>query len=190
MAKTPFKYLPIAGILILLCIIGYFFIATGYRGDNNSGQNKALPEEGLTVENPHCSQEDTEKGTRFELDADKGTYSQDKQRVKLDNFRLKIKPLNGAAMEIKGEKADYDIGAKVIRLSGNLQGYGSDDYSIFAEELIFSYDEKDEGVLKTDEPVRVAGRFFSISGKGLVYNTEKEDLDLLSDVKTLIEKGR
>lgn len=185
MVRNPLKYLPLAGIIILFMAIGYFLIKAGYKGGNNAVLNEVLPEAGLTIKNFHSSQDDPDEGTSFVLDADEGTYSQDKQRVMLNNFRLKLELSNSASMEIKGNRADYDTNSKVINLSGNLQGNSSDGFKIFTEHL--TYKQK-EGVLKTDEPVRITGPFFSMTGKGLLCYPEKEQFEIISDVTTLIEQ--
>ena len=186
MVKTSLKYLPLAGIIILLAVTGYFLVKKGYKGIDNAVLNEVLPDAGLTIKNFHSSQDDPDEGTRFVLDADEGTYSQDRQRVMLNNFRLILEPLNSPSMMIKGNKADYDTNSKVIDLSGDLQGNSSDGFEIFTEHLIY---KQKEGVLKTNEPVIITGPFFSVSGKGLIFNAEKETLQILSYVTALIEKG-
>jgi len=188
MARIPLKYLPIAGILVLLSIIGYFIVKAGYKGGNNSELNESPPETGLTIKNTHSNQENLDNGTSFVLEADEWTYSQDEKQVIGNNFWLHIKPLDGPSWEVKGSKADYDTKAKVIRLSGNLQGHSDDGYGIFTEYLIYDY-EKKESVLKTDEPVKITGPFFSMSGKGLLYYPEKEKLKIISDVIILPKQG-
>lgn len=179
MAKIPLKYLPIAGILLLLCIIGYFLVKAGYKGVDNSILNEVLQESGLTGKGFEYNQDN------FVIYAKKGTYSQDKQRISLNDLVLKIKPLNSPyTMELKGDRADYDTKEKVMKLSGNLQGSSDNGYRLFTEYLV--YDQK-EGILKTDEPVKITGPF-SMTGKGIILNLEKETFDI-SDVVTLYEKG-
>ncbi len=180
MAKIRLKYLPVAGILVLLCIIGYFLVKTGFQKGKGLDLEAILPDAGLTVKNFHYS-EDT-----LVLDADEGTYSQDKQRVTLVNFHLKLEPLNSPSMEIKGEQAEWDRGLKVISLRGNLQGYSNNGYGIFTENL--TYEQKD-GALKTDEHVRITGPFFSVNGKGLLCYPERQRFKIISDITALIEKG-
>ena len=187
MARIPLKYLPISGILILLCIIGYFLLRPGNKGVSSTVMTDALPEAGLTIKNPHFSQS-PDNGTGFILDADEGSYSKDKQLAILNNFRLQIKPLDSHTLEVKGNRAEYDTSTKVIRLSGNLQASSDNGFKLATEQITYAYDKKD-GVLKTDEPVRITGPFFSMACKGLIFYPEKERLEF-SDVKTRIEQGR
>jgi LPS export ABC transporter protein LptC len=178
MAKIPLKYLPVAGIIFLLCIIGYFLFNTGNQ--RGKGLDEMLPDTGLTVKYFHYSEDN------LILDADEGTYSRDKQRVILNNFYLKLVPLNSPSMEIKGEKAEWDRSLKVINLRGNLQGYSNNGYGLFTEHLIY---EQQDGVLKTDEPVKITGPFFSVKGKGLLCYLERQRFKIISDITALIEKG-
>ena len=49
-----------------------------------------------------------------------------------------------------------------------------------------SYKQK-EGLLTTEDPVEITGPFFSVSGRGLHFDLEKETLQILSGVTTLID---
>jgi len=180
MAKKPLKYLPIAGILLLLCTVGYFLVKTGYQRGRGLDVDEIFPDTGLTVKSFHYSEEN------LILDADEGTYSKDKQKVTLNNFYLKLLPLNSPSIEIKGEKAEWDRSLKVINLRGNLQGYSNNGYGVFTEHL--TYEQKD-GVLRTDEKVKITGPFFSVNGKGLLCHLEKQRFKITSDITALIEKG-
>jgi LPS export ABC transporter protein LptC len=180
MAKIPLKYLPVAGILVLLCTVGYFLIKPGYQRGKGLDLEAIFPDTGLKIKNFHYSEDN------LVLDADEGIYSRDKQRVTLNKFYLKLAPLNSPSMEIKGEKAEWDRSLKVINLRGNLQGYSNNGYGVFTEHL--TYEQKD-GVLKTDEWVKITGPFFSVNGKGLLCYLETQRFKIISDITALIEKG-
>jgi lipopolysaccharide export system protein LptC len=53
------------------------------------------------------------------------------------------------------------------------------------EQIIF---KQKEGYLETDEMVRLTGQFFSVVGRGLFVDLNKETLKILSDVQTKIDK--
>jgi len=180
MAKIPLKFLPIAGIALLLCTVGYFLVKTGYQSGKDLALEAIFPDTGATVRSFHYSEEN------LILDADEGTYSQDKQKVTLNNFYLKLAPLNSPSIEIKGEKAEWDRNLKVINLRGNLKGYSNNGYGVFTEHL--TYEQKD-GILRTDEKVKITGPFFSVNGKGLLCYLERQRFKIISDITALIEKG-
>ena len=164
----------------MLCTVGYFLVRPGHQRGKGLDLEAIFPDTGLTIKNFHYS-EDT-----LVLDADEGTYSRDKQRVTLNKFYLKLAPLNSPSMEIRGEKAEWDRSLKVINLRGNLQGYSNNGYGVFTEHL--TYEQKD-GVLKTDERVKITGPFFSVNGKGLLCYLERQRFQISSDITALIEKG-
>jgi len=183
MVKPPLKYLPVAGILLLLCITGYFFVRTAYKGDKIPLFSDLPPEAALTVKDFQAYPDNADEGTRYVLEADEGIYSQDRERISLNSFLLKLEPQNSPPMEIRGNKADWDTVSKVIILSGDLKGDGPKGYRIFTDKLTF---EQDEGILKTDEPVKITGPFFIMTGKGLLCDPESETFKILSDVTTLM----
>jgi len=183
MAKIPIKYLPITGILLLLFALGFFLLKAGHKGINSTVVNEVSSDASVAGEKIHVTQDNPDEGTKWVLDADEPIYSKDKQYISFKNFQLKFEPLNGASLEITGNKGDYDINSKEIRLQGNLQGDSSNGYKIFTEYLIY---QQKEGVLKTDELVKITGPFFSTTGRGLLSYPEKGTLKIISDVKTLI----
>jgi LPS export ABC transporter protein LptC len=184
MTKIPKKYLPIAGILVLFLIIGYFLSRIGDKGINNTVISLSPPEAGLTGKKLHFVEDNPDKGTKYILDADEAIYSQGKQQVTLNNVRLKLEPLDSPSLEIKGREGDYDENLQEIKLKGDIQGYSTNEYRISTEEI--TYKQKD-GFLKTNEPVKITGPFFSVSGIGLIFYPEKETFKIISHVTTILE---
>ena len=189
MSKIPLRYLPIAGILLLVCIIGYYLLKTGFEGVKKPVLDELLPDASLTIKNPHFSQDNPDNGTRFELEADEGIYSRHKQRISLNGFRLLLEPKDSPYMEIKGSKADWDTDLKIITLKGNLQGNSSDGYRLSTDNLTYDYKGK-EDVLKTDEPVSITGPFFSVQSPGLAFYPGKGILKIPDAVTVFtLKKG-
>jgi LPS export ABC transporter protein LptC len=187
MAKIPLKYLPITGIFLLLCSIGYFLITkTGYEGGNDEALNKIAQKSGPTMKVFHYVDPDF-KGGKLTLDGEELTDSQDNQLISLNNFRLSLESLDGPSMELKGNNADYDKRLKEIKIRGNVQGYYNNEYRIFTENIIFQQIDN-EDVLKTDEPVRIIGPIYSTSGKGLILYRKKETLKIISDIESIIKR--
>jgi LPS export ABC transporter protein LptC len=182
MIKIPKKYLPIAGIVILFLALGYFLIKTpGSKGINKKAISELPPDAGITGNNLHLVEEHGEEGYKFILDADKATASQNEERVTLTGVGLRFESKDGHNMEIKG--AEGDKIQNEISLKGGVQGRSNDGYSLSTEYIV--YNQK-EGVLKTDELVKMSGPFFSVSGRGLLFKPEGETLKIISDVTTII----
>lgn len=184
MKKIPKKYLPIAGIVILFLALGYFLVKTpGSKGINKKMISELPPDAGITGSNLHLVEERTEEGSKFILDADKAISSQNEERVTLTGIRLRFERKDGHNMEIKGAEGNFNKSLNEISLKGGIQGHSSKGYDFSTEYIV--YNQK-EGVLKTDELVRMSGPFFSVSGKGLLYNPEAETFKIISDATTII----
>ncbi len=141
--------------------------------------------DGLKMTNIHYIQNNPLEGVKWILDAREGASSKDMQRISFKTFRLKLEPQNGSSMELKGKSGEYDKRSNEINLRGDLYGMIDDEYKIFTDQLII---QQKEGYLRTEEPVRVIGPFFSIEGKGLFLNFEEETLRILSNVTTRIDR--
>ena len=83
-----------------------------------------------------------------------------------------------------GTSGDYDKTSNEINLRGNLKGNTDNGYNIFTEHLL--YKQKDS-CLETEDPVKIEGPFFSIKGKGLQVNLERETIKVMTDVTTTIK---
>ena len=83
-----------------------------------------------------------------------------------------------------GEKrGNYDKNSGKINLHGDLQAFTDNGYRIITEHLLY---RQKEGYMETDGPVRILGPFFTLAGRGLYFNPEKETLRIISDVTTHI----
>jgi LPS export ABC transporter protein LptC len=184
MMKIPKKYLPLAGIVILFMVLGYFLVKTpGRKVINKKAINELPLDAGITGSNLHLVEEREEEGYKFILDADKAISSQNEERVTMTGIRLRFERKDGHNMEIKGAEGNFDKGLNEISLKGGVQGQSNDGYSLSTEYVV--YNQK-EGVLKTDEPVKMSGPFFSVSGRGLLFSPEGETLKIISGVTTIV----
>jgi LPS export ABC transporter protein LptC len=179
------KHWPLLGIAILLLVVGLYVMGAQKEIIKESLVKEIVGEEGLKLKNVSYSQNDPTQGMRWTLDAKEVKFSKDKTFISFKDFRLKLRPQNRPTVELKGQKGDYDRTSGEINLSGDLQAYTDNGYRIITEHIL--YKEK-EGYLKTDEPVKILGPFFSVAGRGLYYNPEKETLKIQADVTTRIAK--
>jgi LPS export ABC transporter protein LptC len=184
MAKIPKKYLPIAGMLFLLLVLGYFLVKPGDKGINKTAINELPPEAGFTGKKFHFVEDHSDKGYKLVLDGDQVTSSLNKDRVTLSGVKLKLESRDGQTMEIKGSEGAFNKDSNEISLKGDIKGYSNNGYSLFTQYIVY---KQKEGVLKTDEPVKIVGPFFSASGKGLLFYPEKETFKIISNVTTIID---
>ncbi len=179
------KHWPLIGIATLLFVVGLYMVGAQKRIMKSSLLSDIVGEEGLKLKNVSYAQNDPSQGMKWTLDAKEVKFSKDKTFISFKDFRLKLRPLNRPTVELEGKRGDYDRNSGEINLHGDLQAYTDNGYRIITQHIL--YKEK-EGYLKTEEPVRILGPFFSVAGRGLYYNPEKETLRILSDVTTRITK--
>ncbi len=179
------KHWPLLGIGILLLVVGLYMMGAQKVIMKEAFLADIMGEEGLRLKNISYAQNDPNQGMKWTLDAKEVKISKDKTFISFKDFHLKLKPQDRPWVELKGKRGDYDTNSGEINLHGDLQAHTDNGYRIITDHIL--YKEK-EGYLKTEEPVRIFGPFFSVAGRGLYYNPEKETLRIYSNVTTRITK--
>ena len=175
------------GIIALLALIGFFLIKAGHKGKGveDTVLTDLVPDEGL-INNFHYIQDNPDEGAKWILDADEVRFSKDRQHISFNKFHLKLEPENNFAIELSGAEGDYDKTSDEINLRGVLEGHTENGYRISTDHILY---QQKEGNLKADGPVEITGPFFSVRGRGLHVNLEKETIRIIHDTQTLIERG-
>lgn len=176
---------PLIGLVFLLALVAFYFLRSGTKVFQNPVLKDIISGEGLELKDVHYSHDDPDKGIKWNLDAKKVRFSGDKSKIFFNDFRLKVEPNNRAWVEIQGKKADYHRNSGKIYLWGDLKGYSGDGYRIDTDQMMIN--EKN-GCMSTEKPVMISGPFFSVRGRGLFADLEKETVKILSDVTTTIHK--
>jgi len=170
---------------ILFGVIGFYLVNSKKEILQGPSFTDVVLDEGLKLKNIHYAHDNPDDKVKWVLDAKEVKFSQDREHISFKDFRLKLEPENKPSIELEGKRGEYDKSAGKISLQGNLLGYTDNDYKIMTDHIL--YNQK-EGFLKTDEPVKIIGPFFSVSGNGLYFNLEREFLKILSGVTTLIDR--
>jgi len=180
------KHWPLLAIATLLTLVTLYVIAGHRQNEKGSLLPDLVPGEGLQLKKIHYTQDSPDKGMRWILDANEVKLSQDKRHISFRTFKLRLEPTSRPRVELEGDRGHYDKDSGEINLHGNLRGRTANGYSILTEHLL--YNQK-EGFIETKEPVKIFGPFFSMSGRGLHFNPQKENFKILSQVTTRITKG-
>jgi len=182
----PFiKYTPLAVIILLILVIGFYLTKDRQLNTSPSITQEKDSRDDLKGTNIYYTQTNPDEGVRWILHAEEVTSSTDMQHMMFKNFQLRLEPENGSLMELEGEGGEYDRKTQEINLWGALQGKTNDGYQIMTDHMVIHQKER---YLRTDQPVKVIGPFFSIEGKGLFMNIETEMLSILSEVNTFINR--
>jgi LPS export ABC transporter protein LptC len=184
--KRPFiKYSPLAVIILLILVIGYYLFRDEHLDKEAPFFQDKDSSEGLKMTKIHYTQNNPDEGVKWILDAEEGTSSNDIQHMAFKDFHLRLEPESGSSMELEGKGGEYDRRTQEISLSGALRGMTNNGYQIMTDHIVIN---QKEGYVRTEEPVKIIGPFFSIEGKGLLMNMETEKLSILSDVITFINR--
>jgi LPS export ABC transporter protein LptC len=184
--KLHLKYLPVLGIIALLAIIGFFLIKAVCEDVEDEVLTELPKTEGLRLENIQFIQDNPDEGARWILDANEVMMSEDRQHMSFNRFHLKLEPENNYTIDLVGTSGDYDRTADEINLHGDLEAHTENGYKISTDHILF---RQKEGNLSADGPVEINGPFFSVTGRGLRINLEKETIRIISNTRTFIEKG-
>jgi LPS export ABC transporter protein LptC len=178
------KHWPLVGIALLILTVGFYLgrarkeiVRKPVLADVASG-------EAVKLADIHFTQHTPGGGMKWTLDAREVTISLDRQRFSFNDFRLKLEPQNRPSVELEGKRGDYDKASGEIKVRGDLRGQTENGYTIMTDQAVF---KQKEGLLETDEPVRITGPSLSVEGTGLRYRVETEDLNIHSDVTTRID---
>lgn len=188
MAKLPIKSLPLIGIVLLLSVVGFFLMKSDREDIGEKILDEIVPRADISSEKFNVTLNNSDKGTRWTLEADDFSYSEKANEddiVQLENFRIKFQQKNGLGLELEGKNGEYNSTKKEITLSGELKGKTSNGYVFYTEHVTV---QQKENILKSDGSVTFIGPFFKITGKGLFIDLEKETLKILSDVKSIFDK--
>jgi LPS export ABC transporter protein LptC len=120
------------------------------------------------------------------LDAREAQFSKDGQFITFKDFHMKLEPKDKPAIELKGNRGSFDRSTGAINLYENLQGTTEDGYQMTTEHVFYQYKE---GYLKSEMPIKMTGPYFSVEGKGLYFNLERETLVIKANVTAIIARG-
>ncbi|MGD9160672.1 MAG: LPS export ABC transporter periplasmic protein LptC [Desulfobacteraceae bacterium] len=189
MAKLSIKSLPLAGIVFLLAVIGFFLLKSEREDIKELSHNEIAPTADISAEKLNITQIDPDKDTRWTLGVVKGNYSgkgDENKTARMERFRLKFQQKHGFDLELEGNSAKYNENDNnKIELSGEIKGKTSNGYMFYTEHMMINLKEN---ILNTDEVVTCVGPFFSGTGKGLFIDLDKETLKILKDVISTFDK--
>ena len=179
------KHWPLILIGVLLTVVSFYLAKPGKEIVQGPVAEDIAPKEGLKLKDIHYTQDDPDARIKWVLDAKEVTFSEDKNFIIFDDFRLEMLPEDRPWFKLNGQKGEYSRDSGDMRLWGNLKGSSQNGYRITTE--LIRINEK-QGYMKTDKPVKIFGPFFSVKGRGLFIDLEKESIKILSDVTTTIFK--
>jgi LPS export ABC transporter protein LptC len=184
--KSPLlRQWPLIGLGLVLAAVAFYLIRSGKELIKDPLVAEVMSGEGIKLKDIQYAQDDPDKEIKWVLNAGEVRFSEDRKSIFFKDFHLKVIPENSPFFELKGSKGDYSRDSGEINLWGDLEGVSGNGYRIVSEHLMIN---ERLGHVSTEEPVKIFGPFFSVSGKGLIMDLKKESAKILSDVTTTIEQ--
>ena len=184
MAKLPIKLLPLLGIALLLTAIGFFMMRSGGEDPEELIPEEVSPAEDFSSKNFEAIQLDPDKGVTWELKAEEAGGSLKEGIGRFKKFRIKLHAEDGLDFDLEGNSGEINRIKDEIIFSGDLKGKTSNGYMVYTEQLLLN---DKEGTIKSDDTVTFVGPFFTMTGKGLFMDLNKETLELLKDINSTID---
>jgi LPS export ABC transporter protein LptC len=185
MLKILKKYWPLfgAGTLILFVVLHILWAQRGLISRTFSGFGAG---EGIRLADIHYSQSDPDAKVTWLLDATEVIFSKDRRFMSFHHFRLQVQPQDRPHVELVGAQGDYDTQTGELVLKGGLKGKTDNGYTFETESAVYNHKKGD---LQTQEPVVIMGPLFSIRGRGLSFDVNREILKINSEVTTSVKSG-
>jgi LPS export ABC transporter protein LptC len=186
MRKRIKKIWPLIGIGGLILLAGIHILLSQKESPLSAAFSDQGAAEGMRLEDIQYSHADPDHKVTWILDAAEVTFSKDRRFMSFRDFRLKVQPQDRPRLDLTGQRGDYDTETGELVLQGALRGKTDNGYTFETEYAVY---HQKEGDLETHEPVLITGPFFSIQGRGLSLDVNREILKIHSEVTTLINEG-
>ena len=178
------RHWPLLGVVILLFVVALYFARAGQDLLRTTALLKDfISGEGVKLKDIHYRQDDPDEKIKWVLDAREVLFSEDRKTIRFYDFRLEVEPEGKPRFSLTGKRGTYQKDQGKIELWENLEGSYGKQYRFLTEYLWIN--EKEASV-KTEKPIEIYGTFFEIKGVGLFADLDKERINVLSNVKTIL----
>lgn len=120
----------------------------------------------------------------WNLNAKKAEVSKSTGVAKLQDLEGNYNTSRGKSLVLHADEGTYDAASKAVTLSGRNNGVtvtSGDGYTVSSDNISWDNTRKQ---LRTTSVVTVKGKNIKIEGKGLVANTDQQELRITDGVKT------
>ena len=182
-------YWPIIGLVFMILMTGYYIIMKMEPGKmikKKTLLNNMLPRYALELQDVHYSNDNPNKGIKWELRADKIRFSKDRSLITFSNFHLIIHSKDNKQFDLRGKEGRYRKDENMLYLRGNLKAIYANNYKLLTDSMAFN--EK-TGQGESSDPVQIRSSFFHVDGVGMSLDLKKKRIIILSDVKSIIYKS-
>ena len=130
------------------------------------------------------------KGDRksWELEAEKASVFQEDKTTHLRNVKVTFYSLNRPPLVVTAKEGEVDMTTHEIVARGDVQMSSEEGYTLTTQTLRWVPDAQ---LVTTDDPVRIVGKTFDVTGVGLRSEPERHTLRVLKTVRAILrEEGK
>jgi len=187
-AMWQVKKIRLILLCISVCIIGAVLVIA-LKGEKKQivikeNTRAADNSPGATIELKNVAYSTTNKDNfkEWDLNAQSAQYYQGGETIILEGVEVKLYRPDGSTYSLKGAHGEYNTETKNIKMYGNIIGVMPDNTTVQAET--FYYDNAKRQVT-TNDTIFIKRSNFTLKGRGMVIDLNKEKLSILSHVKAL-----
>ncbi len=180
------RYWPVVGLGFTLIVVIYYVVQGHKDIIKKTKTISEVPSYAVQLKDVHYVYDDPKKDTKWELDAKQVKFSKDRSVIFFSDFYLTVNSKGKKCFNLKGKKGRYEKQKNLIFLDGDIKITDEKGYTLYTDHLIFN--EKTAQAY-SDASVRIKGSFFDIKGKGLILDIKRKKIEVLSDVKSLVQKS-
>lgn len=125
------------------------------------------------------------KGDRkaWELEAEKAQVFQGEKTTRLRNVKVTFYSSNRPPLVVTSKEGEVDMTTHRVVARGDVEMSSQEGYTLTTQTLHWVPDGK---LIKTDDPVRIVGKTFEVTGVGMVSELERHSLQVLKTVRAVL----
>lgn len=128
------------------------------------------------------------KGNRksWELEADRAKVFQGDKMTRLRNVRVTFYSQDRPPVVVTAREGQVNMETRRVVARGNVEMTSPEGYTLKTETL--SWNPKGK-LVQTDDPVRIVGKDFEVTGVGLVSEVGRHTVEILKDVRAVLHSS-
>jgi LPS export ABC transporter protein LptC len=126
--------------------------------------------------------EEGEGKRKWELEANEATIMESHDATKLKDFKVTFFQTDKKNVLLKADEGVVKNGKKTVEASGNVMVMNG-EYTLESNKL---HCESDTKLVTTDDFVKITGKNFTVTGKGMVSDLNDGKMEILENVKMII----
>ena len=190
--ENKVKWVLLSFIIFLLVSVLLFLFFNRQKEDNAApALNNKASDADVVIEKFHLSQSEKDK-IKWELKAESAELYREKKKAVLKNIEITFRKPEGDSIgetiTLKGEEGVLNTETRDVYMKGNtrdIEVTTDKGYAFTVSSL--RWDEAKRSIF-SDDDVKLTGPNIQVNGKGLSFNVDLQQIEILNNVKTIFRK--